>query len=146
MESSGSLGPTHSHRIAPSLEETVIMLDSIDGFALWLRTEGRPKSASTVTAYCRAVRRLRRGAPRRIRGPVPVRLHAVAVVIQVLRARRRTNRRRSPPIAQATALTCRRNLRFVPRRLLISTGLVSAYRREMLTQLLRSERQVELVK
>jgi hypothetical protein len=56
MESSGSLGPPHSHRISPSLEETVVMLDSIDGFALWLRTEGRPKSVQTVSAYCRAVR------------------------------------------------------------------------------------------
>jgi hypothetical protein len=48
MESSGSLRPTHSHTTFPSLEETVIMLDSIDGFALWLRTEGRPKSIGTV--------------------------------------------------------------------------------------------------
>jgi hypothetical protein len=44
MESSGTLGPADTHRSYPSLEETVGMVDSIDGFALWLRTEGRPKS------------------------------------------------------------------------------------------------------
>src|SRR6266700_2199638 len=55
---------------------------------------------------------LRRGARRRIRDPVPVRLHTLAVVVQVP----------------------------------VSTGLVSPYRREMLTQLLLRERQVDLVK
>ena len=40
----------------------------------------------------------------------------VAEIVDALRARRRTNRRRNPPIAQVTALIWRRNLRFVPRR------------------------------
>ena len=42
-----TLGPTDSHRIIPSAEEIPVadaFTGPFDGYALWLATEGRPKS------------------------------------------------------------------------------------------------------
>lgn len=62
---STTLTPTDSHRSIPSAKEWSPLADAfsgpLDGYALWLATEGRPKSPGhqPIRNYCLYLRQLR---------------------------------------------------------------------------------------